>query len=125
MSAMHDFPVMDEGTPVGCEEDVLTARWAAMHRAADAIAKMLGKDGSGADRNLALYPVGMPDADVVHILAATEDLAAMMSQGLFAILRAREHGADAKVAAKALLNRFEAKRRALLAGHDSPEDLAA
>lgn len=125
MSAMHDFPVYDEGMPVGCEEDLLAARWAAMHRAADAIAKMLGKDGASADRSFALYPVGMPDADVAHVLSETEDLSAMMAQGLFAILRAREHGAEAKVAAKALLNRFEAKRRELLANHDSPENLAA
>ncbi|MDR7102286.1 hypothetical protein [Croceicoccus sp. BE223] len=125
MSAMHDFPSYDDGTPAGCEEDVLAARWAAMHRAADAIAKMLGKDGSGAERSFALYPVGMPDADVAHVLSETEDLGAMMAQGLFAILRAREHGAEAKVAAKALLNRFETKRRELLAAHDSPEELAA
>lgn len=124
MSAMHDFPVYDDGTPVGCEEEILGARWAAMHQAADAIAKMLGKEASGADR-FALYPVGLPDADVAHILAETEDLSAMMAQGLYAILRARENGAEAKVAAKALLSRFEAKRHMLLSSSESLQYLAA
>ncbi|RVQ67634.1 hypothetical protein EKN06_06730 [Croceicoccus ponticola] len=125
MSMMQEFPVDDAGHPIGCEEDVLAARWTAMHQAADAIARMLGRDGSGAERVMSLYPVGLPDGDVLIILAETEDLCTMMTQGLFAILRARENGAEAKVAAKALLSRFERKRHALLAGHETPQDLAA
>lgn len=122
---MSEFPHDDAGHPLGCEEDVLAARWAAMHQAADAIAKMIGKDGAGAERSLGLYPVSLPEAEQADVTAATEDLCAMMQQGLFAILRAREHGAEAKVAARTLLNRFEERRRKLLSEHTAPSELAA
>ncbi len=122
---MPDFPMDDSGSPTGCEEDVLSARWAAMHQAADAIAKMIGKDIAGAERAISLYPVALADRQSAEIAEATDDLCTMMQQGVFAILRARENGAEAKVAAKALLNRFETRRRALLADEENPEDLAA
>lgn len=126
MSAVHDFPIDDLGKPVGCEEDTLSAQWAAMHRAADAIAKMLGQD-SGSDRTFSLYPAGLPQDRSETLDVATGDLCAIMEQGLVAILRARENGAEAKVAAKALLRRFESGRRTLLAEAESQteEDLAA
>lgn len=122
---MQDFPVDLAGNRVGAEEDVLAARWAAMHQAADAIAKMIGKDMGGAERAICLYPVGMADSTADDIIEATDDLCTMMQQGLFAILRARENGAEAKVAAKALLNRFEMRRRALLTDNDDPAELVA
>lgn len=125
MSAVQDFPIDDAGNPVGCEEDILAARWAAMHQAADALAKMLGQSGPGAERVYSPYPVGLPGGDLAELEVATGDLRAMMEQGLFAVLRAREHGAEAKVAAKALLNRFENRRRALLSQDGESADLAA
>jgi len=122
---MSDFPHDDAGNPIGCKEDVVAARWAAMHQAADAIAKMLGKDGAGAERSMGLFPVSLPDAERAEITAGTEDLCVIMQQGLFAILRARENGAEAKVAARTLLDRFERQRRKLLSEYAAPEDLAA
>ncbi|AKM11122.1 hypothetical protein [Croceicoccus naphthovorans] len=124
MSAIPDFPTDDMGTPTGCEEDVLSARWAAMHRSADALAKMLGPQ-AGPERNYSLYPVGLPQHDRTELEAGTADLCAMMELGVYAILQAREHGAEAKVAAKALLRRFEDKRRRLLSEVETEADLAA
>ena len=125
MSAMQSFPVDDNGHPIGCEEDTLAARWAAMHKAAEAIAKMLGSEMPGGDRGVSLYPVGLRADDAARLETATADLCAMMQQGLFAILRARENGAEAKVAAKTLLRRFGIERRALLAEREEETDLAA
>lgn len=125
MSAVQDFPIDDAGNPVGCEEDVLAARWAAMHQAADAIAKMLGQSWAGSERAMSLYPVGLPGGDLAELEEATGDLHAMMEQGLYAILRARENGAEAKVAAKTLLTRFENRRRALLSQEREQANLAA
>lgn len=123
---MQDFPVDDSGQPLGCAEDTLAARWAAMHQAADAIAKMLGQESPAADRGVSLFPVSLPPGDAERLEVATADLCAMMEQGLFAILRARQNGAEAKVAAKTLLRRFEVERRALLAEREEEDtELAA
>jgi len=124
--ALHEFPVDDQGHPVGSEEDVLSARWAAMHKAAEALAKMLGKDLPSIERSITLYPVGNARDDTVRLDLETGDLCAVMQIGVSAILRAREHGAEAKVAARTLLARFERERRILLASDQhSEEELAA
>lgn len=122
---MPDFSFDHAGDTGGLAEDLLSARWAAMHQAADAIARMIGKDMAGVERAMTLYPVGLPEGHLAEIAEATEDLCTMLQQGLFAILRARENGAEAKVAAKALLNRFEMRRHALLARQEDSADLAA
>ena len=95
-------------------EDPLAPRWAAMHRAAGALAALTGSSVPGTERHASLYPVAMPESRNSAMEATLGDLCAMLETGLFAVLQAREHGADGKIAARALLKRFERERNRLV-----------
>ncbi|WP_230279499.1 hypothetical protein [Croceicoccus sp. Ery15] len=97
-------PARDGGT------DPLAPRWAAMHRAAGALAALTGSSVPGTERHANLYPVAMPEGRSAAMEAVLGDLCSMLETGLYAVLQAREHGADGKIAARALLARFERER---------------
>ncbi|GGD60648.1 hypothetical protein [Croceicoccus mobilis] len=125
MNAMPDFShdfAYDEAAhaPVatdGGEQqigDMLAPRWAAMHKAAGALAALTGASVPGTERHAALYPTTMPASGHKAMEETLGDLCAMLENGLFAVLQAREHGADGKIAARALLKRFERERDRLV-----------
>ena len=124
MNAMPEFSGDFDGidfadqpmTPArkGTAEDPLAPRWAAMHRAAGALAALTGSSVPGTERHASLYPVAMPAGRNSAMEATLGDLCAMLETGLFAVLQAREHGADGKIAARALLKRFERERNRLV-----------
>lgn len=97
-------------------DDPLAPRWAAMHRAAGALAALTGASVPGTERHASLYPEALPASHGAAMEATLGDLCAMLETGLFAVLQAREHGADAKIAARALLARFERERNRLVQG---------
>ncbi len=94
--------------------DPLAPRWAAMHKAAGALAALTGSSVPGTERHASLYPLAMPESRNTAMEATLGDLCAMLETGLFAVLQAREHGADGKIAARALLKRFERERNRLV-----------
>ncbi len=98
-------------------QDPLAPRWAALHRAAGALAALTGSSVPGTERHASLYPVAMPEGRDSAMEATLGDLCAMLETGLFAVLQAREHGADGKIAARALLKRFERERGRLVGNH--------
>ncbi|MAF29530.1 MAG: hypothetical protein CL820_10670 [Croceicoccus sp.] len=100
----------------GGAEDPLAPRWAALHRAAGALAALTGSSVPGTERHASLYPVAIPASRDQSIEAVLGDLCSMLETGLYAVLQAREHGADGKIAARALLKRFE-RERGRLVGH--------
>ena len=97
-------------------EDPLAPRWAALHRAAGALAALTGSSVPGTERHASLYPVAIPASRDQSIEATLGDLCSMLETGLYAVLQAREHGADGKIAARALLKRFE-RELGRLVGH--------
>ena len=126
MNAMPDFaddvdrvdPAAAASAPARMRgaEDPLAPRWAALHRAAGALAALTGSSVPGTERHANLYPVAIPASRDQAIEATLGDLCSMLETGLYAVLQAREHGADGKIAARALLKRFE-RERGRLVGH--------
>jgi len=91
------------------QADHLAQGWEAIQRAAGALCSLLGRSPHSA----ALNPVAAPRPGV-SLEQAVGDLCAMLEQGLFVILKARENGADGQIAARTLLERYDKERRRLL-----------
>ena len=101
-------------TPAGAT----SVKWAALGDAANAVAVLAGLAPERPAPELRNFPALIRDAEPWRRERAENgiaDLAAIMEPGMAALLAVKARGADARPAALALLNEFNAARAALLA----------
>lgn len=97
---------------------LMSMRWAALHDAADTVARIAGLGVEPMPAAIRNFPSVMRDAGGWrHDLAeqGVTDLSALMVPGLSALLQAHARGADTRPAAVALWQEFVMARDALLA----------
>ena len=110
-----------EGPRAGLSPSAANAtsmKWAALSDAGEVVAVLAGLELDRPAAELRKYPALMRDADPWRRERAEQgiaDLAAVMEPGMAALLAVNATGADARPAALALLNEFNAARAALLA----------
>lgn len=95
-----------------------SVKWAALADAANAVAVLAGLAPERPAAELRNFPALIRDAEPWRRERAENgiaDLAAIMEPGMGALLAVNARGADARPAALALLNEFNAARAALLA----------
>ena len=95
-----------------------SVKWAALADAANAITVLAGVAPERSAAELRNFPALIRDAEPWRRERAENgivDLAAIMEPGMAALLAINARGADARPAALALLNEFNAARAALLA----------
>lgn len=111
----------------GPGKDTARMTWAALGDAAGAVAALAGIELAGDTHQTADFPAFVAEGDGWrrdHAERGIADLAAVMAQGLAALLAAREHGSHAPAAAHALLREFHAAKAAILALAPPPPEAA-
>ncbi|GMM91915.1 hypothetical protein [Qipengyuania sp. MTN3-11] len=102
----------------------LSARWDALHDAADAVASLAQLAHEERSHGIAALPRRAIAAESTRralAIRGVEDLSAVMQTGLTALLGVVERGGDATAAALTLWREFHAGRRAIQALVDAPE----
>jgi len=102
----------------------IQSKWAALRDAGDAVCALAGRERSPPDAIKDFTEIFGSAAGWRLDLAARaiDDLAAVMEQGLSALLSARARGADARAAAAALWREFEAATTAIAALAPPPHE---
>lgn len=120
--------VAPDGSSAGQGRDsrarVIQSKWAALRDAGDAVCALAGREWHSPDaiKDFAEL-VGSAAGWRLDLAArAIDDLAAVMEQGLSALLSARARGADARAAAAALWREFEATTTAIAALAPPPHE---
>ncbi|MFC3098404.1 hypothetical protein [Alteraurantiacibacter palmitatis] len=93
-------------------------RWAALSDAGAVVAALAGAEPEAPDLRLRNFPLLIRECPAWQrqlALDAVEDLAAVMEQGIAALLAINARGADPRPAARALWAEFHAARTAMLA----------
>lgn len=97
--------------------DAISARWAALHAAAAAVAglaQIAPDQSTGEAPDFAAMIAGAPDWKVSLLRNGTDDIAAFMQSGLTALLAVNTVERNPAAAANALWTEFELSRDALL-----------
>ena len=96
----------------------LSARWSALHDAADAVGMLAGLAPEKPSQNVRGFPAAIKAAEPWKADLAERgvaDISAMMTPGLTALLAVKARGQDATAAALTLWREFHSARSALLA----------
>ena len=124
MNAIPPEPFRPQGAPHSLQSDTALAdKWAALAKAASAIAMLAGQDTlAEAGEHLAIPEHLMQTAPrrALLIEQAIDDLVAVMTPGLRALLEVHARGSEASAPAQALWQEFVTARAGLIALADAP-----
>lgn len=101
----------------GASTNRLGLTWAALHDAADTVARLSGRVPTAMSPEIRNFPAAIREAGGWRLNLAEQgvsDLAAMMTPGLAALLQISARGDDAPAAAEALWQEFVLARDGLL-----------
>ncbi len=104
---------------------IIQLKWAALQDAAEAVRALAGLEARHLPDEIRDFPEFIQSAGgwrLDHAARAVDDLAAVMEQGLAALLSARTKGANASIAALALWREFEAATAAIVLLAPPPAD---
>lgn len=103
----------------------IQSKWAALRDAGDAVCALAGPEARRPSDEIRDFPEFLHSTSGWRLdlaARAIDDLAAVMEQGLSALLSARARGADARAAAAALWREFEAATTAIAALAPPPHE---
>lgn len=98
--------------------DAMGAKWHALHEAAAIVGVLAGRSGEAMTPEQEAFPALMRRAEAWRCDEAAQgiaDITAIMEAGLGALLAIRRRSGDARAAARALLQEFEAARDSVMA----------